>query len=85
MASGVEETLWAVWQSSQLAEHLMETSLRGGAARAGMRTRDLDAVMALFDFAGDSVELNPNLDVGRLYRLGGGAGAAYRHPRSQRY
>lgn len=60
MASGVEETLWAVWQSSQLAEHLMETSLRGGAAGASA-DRDLDAVMALFDFAGDSVELNPNL------------------------
>lgn len=60
---GVEATLWAIWQSTGLADSLMAASLRGGSAGASA-DRDLDAVMALFDFAGDRVELNPKLTVG---------------------
>lgn len=62
LAGGVESTLWALWSATGLAEHLTAASLRGGAAGASA-DRDLDAVMALFDFAGDSVELNPKLSL----------------------
>lgn len=62
LRDGVEATLWAIWQATGLADHLMAASLRGGTAGASA-DRDLDAVMALFDFAGDRVELNPKLTV----------------------
>lgn len=62
LRDGVEATLWAIWQSTGLADHLVAASLRGGTAGASA-DRDLDAVMALFDFAGDRVELNPKLTV----------------------
>lgn len=59
---GVEMVLWAMWEASGLADHLMAESLRGGAAGSSA-DRDLDAVMTLFDFAGDLVEQAPMMSV----------------------
>lgn len=64
-AQGVEATVWAVWQQSGLSDHLRAASLRGGAAGA-TADRDLDAVMAFFDFAGDLVERNSKLTISGL-------------------
>lgn len=55
----VEEVLWNIWESTGLVTHLQAVSLRGG-ARGSQADRDLDAVMALFDAAGDWVERRPN-------------------------
>ncbi|GGG76123.1 ATP-dependent DNA helicase [Corynebacterium pelargi] len=57
-AEGVEQTLWAIWEATGLGEHLMAQSLRGGAIGA-QADRDLDAMLALFDAAGDWVERRP--------------------------
>lgn len=54
----VEEILWAVWSATELSERLLATTLRGGAT-GSQADRDLDAVMALFDAAGDFVERHP--------------------------
>lgn len=54
----VEEILWAVWQATGLSDRLLATALRGGAT-GSQADRDLDAVMALFDSAGDFVERHP--------------------------
>lgn len=51
----IEEVLWAIWSETGLSEHLLAASLRGGAA-GSQADRDLDAMMALFDAAGDYVE-----------------------------
>ncbi|MFC6318371.1 ATP-dependent DNA helicase [Corynebacterium gerontici] len=58
-AEGVEGTLWSVWEATGLSEHLAAQSLRGGATGA-QADRDLDAMLALFDAAGDWVERRPN-------------------------
>ncbi|HEY5880906.1 MAG TPA: ATP-dependent DNA helicase [Nakamurella sp.] len=50
--------LWRVWQRLGLAEDLLAASLRGG--RAGQRAdRTLDAVLGLFDAAGELAERLP--------------------------
>lgn len=50
--------LWVVWQRLDLADELLAASLRGG--RAGLRAdRSLDAVLALFDLAGELAERLP--------------------------
>lgn len=54
----VEEVLWAVWSTTSLADRLVAAALRGG-ANGSQADRDLDAVMALFDAAGDFVERHP--------------------------
>lgn len=54
----VEEVLWAVWQSTGLSDRLLAGALRGGAT-GSQADRDLDAVMSLFDSAGDYVERHP--------------------------
>ncbi|RNE48732.1 ATP-dependent DNA helicase [Corynebacterium alimapuense] len=54
----VEETLWAVWSATGLADHLLAASLRGGVT-GSQADRDLDAMMSLFDAAGDFVERRP--------------------------
>jgi superfamily I DNA/RNA helicase/RecB family exonuclease len=46
----VEDTLWALWQASGLAERWAAASARGG-HRGATADRDLDAVMVLFDAA----------------------------------
>ncbi|WP_165242990.1 ATP-dependent DNA helicase [Corynebacterium lizhenjunii] len=56
----VEEVLWAVWSATGLAERLQAAALRGGAT-GSQADRDLDAVMALFDAAGDFAERYPQL------------------------
>ncbi|MFT3714369.1 MAG: ATP-dependent DNA helicase [Gordonia sp. (in: high G+C Gram-positive bacteria)] len=61
-SAGVEETLWRAWQASGLERSWLARSLRGG--RSGEQAdRDLDAVMALFEAAGDYVD---NLPAGGL-------------------
>ncbi|MEY8209145.1 PD-(D/E)XK nuclease family protein [Corynebacterium sp. MNWGS58] len=51
----VEDVLWAVWEATELSGRLAATALRGGAS-GSQADRDLDAVMTLFDAAGDFVE-----------------------------
>lgn len=58
----VEEVLWNVWEATGLGEHLQAMSLRGGAV-GSQADRDLDAIMALFDAAGDWVERRPTASV----------------------
>jgi superfamily I DNA/RNA helicase/RecB family exonuclease len=48
--STAEDTLWALWQASGLAERWAAASARGG-YRGEAADRDLDAVMVLFDAA----------------------------------
>ncbi|GAA3741071.1 ATP-dependent helicase [Salinactinospora qingdaonensis] len=45
-----EDVLWAVWQASGLADHLLRISQAGG-RRGAAADRDLDSVVALFDSA----------------------------------
>ncbi|WP_460503039.1 ATP-dependent helicase [Corynebacterium aquatimens] len=52
---GVEAVLWAVWSATGLSERLLHTALRGGAT-GSQADRSLDAIMALFDAAGDFAE-----------------------------
>ncbi|AKK08108.1 ATP-dependent helicase [Corynebacterium testudinoris] len=54
----VEEVLWAVWYATGLSDHLLAASLRGGVT-GSQADRDLDAVMSLFDAAGDYAERRP--------------------------
>lgn len=58
----VEEVLWGVWQATGLAGSLQQASLRGGLT-GSQANRDLDAVMALFDAAGDFVERRPHAGI----------------------
>lgn len=64
MADGgsVEEVLWAIWSATKLSDSLMAVALRGGAA-GSQADRDLDAMMALFDAAGDFTERRPSATV----------------------
>ncbi len=62
MGGSIEEVLWAVWSTTKLSDHLSASSLRGGAA-GSQADRDLDAMMALFDAAGDYVERRPTAGI----------------------
>ncbi|MFH0412104.1 PD-(D/E)XK nuclease family protein [Corynebacterium sp. L4756] len=53
-----EDVLWAIWSKTGLANRLLNSSLRGGAT-GSQADRDLDAMMALFDAAGDYSERRP--------------------------
>ncbi|MHA2788290.1 PD-(D/E)XK nuclease family protein [Corynebacterium sp. S7] len=53
--ASVEEVLWEVWNATKLSDRLLAQALRGGAA-GSQADRDLDAMMALFDAAGDFAE-----------------------------
>ncbi|WP_273367797.1 ATP-dependent DNA helicase [Corynebacterium massiliense] len=57
--ASVEQVLWAVWQATGLDTRLQSAALRGGAT-GSQADRDLDAMMALFDAAGDFTERRPN-------------------------
>lgn len=57
--AAVEEILWEVWQATGLDTRLQAAALRGGAA-GSQADRDLDAMMALFDAAGDYAERRPS-------------------------
>lgn len=61
-SGSVEEVLWAIWEETGLAARLSSISLRGGAA-GSQADRDLDAMMSLFDAAGDWVERRPDSSV----------------------
>ncbi|WP_424537177.1 ATP-dependent helicase [Sphaerisporangium viridialbum] len=54
-----EEALWAIWQASGLAERWTDMSLAGG-AKGAQADRDLDAVVALFDYAARFVDRLPH-------------------------
>ncbi|WP_366937651.1 ATP-dependent DNA helicase [uncultured Corynebacterium sp.] len=54
----IEDCLWAVWDATGLATRLQAAALRGGAT-GSQADRDLDAMMALFDAAGDYAERYP--------------------------
>ncbi|WP_165165414.1 ATP-dependent DNA helicase [Corynebacterium qintianiae] len=58
----VEDVLWAVWNATGLSNRLLAAALRGGAT-GSQADLDLDAVMALFDAAGDFVERRANSGV----------------------
>ncbi|KAB1504149.1 ATP-dependent helicase [Corynebacterium sp. 320] len=58
----VEMTLWKIWQATELSTRLQWRALRGGTGGA-QADEDLDAVMNLFDMAGDFVERNPQASV----------------------
>lgn len=55
----IETILWEVWNAAGLSDALADQSLRGGAV-GSMADRHLDAVMSLFDAAGDYVERHPS-------------------------
>ena len=58
----VEEVLWALWHATGLSNRLMAMALRGGAT-GSQADLDLDAVMALFDAAGDYTERRPTAGI----------------------
>lgn len=58
----VEEVLWAVWNATGLSTRLLAAALRGGAS-GSQADQDLDAVMALFDAAGDFTERRVNAGI----------------------
>ncbi|WP_141681600.1 3'-5' exonuclease, partial [Corynebacterium phoceense] len=55
----IEDVLWAVWSATGLSDRLQAAALRGGAT-GSQADRDLDAMMALFDAAGDYAERYPH-------------------------
>src|SRR5699024_10043067 len=57
-----EEVPWAMWHKTELANRLRNSSLRGGAA-GSQADRDLDAMMRLFDAAGDYSERRPGAEL----------------------
>ncbi|MEJ5997365.1 ATP-dependent DNA helicase [Corynebacterium sp. H130] len=61
----IEMVLWEIWEATGLADRLMTASLRGGAV-GSQADIDLDAVMALFDMAGDFVERQPHASIERF-------------------
>ncbi|WPF66662.1 ATP-dependent DNA helicase [Corynebacterium sp. 22KM0430] len=63
----VEEVLWELWNATGLADRLSAAALRGGAA-GSQADRDLDAMMTLFDAAGDYVERRPHASVDSFIR-----------------
>ncbi|MDO4914314.1 ATP-dependent DNA helicase [Corynebacterium sp.] len=64
----VEAILWAVWDAADLSEALANQSLRGGAV-GSMADQHLDAVMSLFDAAGDYVERHPHSTITSFVRF----------------
>lgn len=62
-----EMVLWKIWQATQLSTRLQAHALRGGTLGA-QADQDLDAVMNLFDLAGDFAERNPQAGVSSLVR-----------------
>lgn len=58
----VETVLWAVWAATGLSTRLQTRALRGGTL-GSQADRDLDAVMSLFDLAGDLVERTPAISL----------------------
>lgn len=63
--ASVEMILWEVWEATELSDRLMYAALRGGTI-GSQADADLDAVMALFDLAGDFVERTPTAPLARF-------------------
>ena len=63
----VEMILWSLWEATGLSDRLMAASLRGGAA-GSQADRDVDAMMSLFDAAGDYVERRPTASIESFVR-----------------
>lgn len=63
----LEDVLWALWDATGLSHRLLAESLRGGAAGA-QADMDLDAMMALFDAAGEFVQRRPNATIEAFVR-----------------
>ncbi len=59
LGGSVEQVLWALWEASGLAGRWERTALAGG-WRGARADRDLDAVLALFEAAGQWTERLPN-------------------------
>ncbi|MDO4928927.1 MAG: PD-(D/E)XK nuclease family protein [Corynebacterium sp.] len=57
-AAGVEQVLWRIWSTANIARNLQNLSIQGGAI-GSQADRTLDAVMALFDIAANWVERRP--------------------------
>ncbi|MEE4021781.1 ATP-dependent DNA helicase [Gordonia sp. PKS22-38] len=55
---GIEETLWAAWQTTGLERRWASSAIRGGPA-GEQADRDLDAVMAMFEAAANFVDTLP--------------------------
>ena len=64
----IETILWEVWNAAGLSDALVDQSLRGGAV-GSMADRHLDAVMSLFDAAGDYVERHPSSTITTFLRF----------------
>ncbi|PRQ11459.1 ATP-dependent DNA helicase [Corynebacterium sp. 13CS0277] len=58
----VEQILWSVWQATGLDVSLTAVALRGG-ARGSQADTALDAMMNLFDMAGDFAERRPTAGI----------------------
>jgi superfamily I DNA/RNA helicase/RecB family exonuclease len=58
VGGNAEDVLWAIWDSSGLAEQWQRAAVAGGPAGAAA-DRDLDAVLALFDKAAHFVDTMP--------------------------
>ncbi|WP_047241312.1 ATP-dependent DNA helicase [Corynebacterium epidermidicanis] len=63
--NSVELILWDIWHATGLSDRLMNASLRGGALGSSADL-DLDAMMTLFDAAGDFVERQPTANIARF-------------------
>lgn len=57
-AAGVEQVLWRIWHTANIARNLQNLSIQGGPI-GSQADRTLDAVMALFDIAANWVERRP--------------------------
>ncbi len=66
-SSSIEQVLWAVWEATDLSRRLQAAALRGGAT-GSQADRDLDAMMALFDAAGDFSERYPEAPIESFVR-----------------
>lgn len=55
---GVEETLWAAWQATGLERRWVSSAIRGGPG-GEQADRDLDAMMAMFEAAGNFADTLP--------------------------
>ena len=65
--ASIEEILWEVWNATGLDARLQAAALRGGAT-GSQADRDLDAMMALFDAAGDYSERRPGASLDSFLR-----------------
>ncbi|WJZ01945.1 ATP-dependent DNA helicase [Corynebacterium freiburgense] len=63
----IEQVLWVLWEATGLSDSFAARSLRGGPG-GSQADRDLDAVMSLFDAAGDYIERFPQASLASFIR-----------------